>query len=126
MQDVANGLLPNVLLLGIISLSARFSNDQFFQHIDPRVRGRPYAQEAEHLLNLREVSLTTIQATVLIGAYAITEGDAQAYVSPFSKASWIHEQSCGNRCGAAQIGRYTSHLRLAIPVDLYSFIVANS
>jgi hypothetical protein len=78
MQDVANGVLPNVLLFGIISLSARFSTDPFFRDIDPRVRGRPYAQEAEHLLNLREVSLTTIQASVLIGAYAITEGDAQA------------------------------------------------
>ncbi|KPI38893.1 uncharacterized protein AB675_5922 [Cyphellophora attinorum] len=78
MQDVANGVLPNVLLFGIISLSARFSTDPFFREIDPRIRGRPYAQEAEHLLNLREVSLTTIQASVLIGAYAITEGDAQA------------------------------------------------
>lgn len=78
MQDVANGVLPNVLLFGIISLAARFSNDPFFANIDPRVRGRPYAQEAEHLLNLREVSLTTIQATVLVGAFAITEGDAHA------------------------------------------------
>jgi Fungal specific transcription factor domain len=75
LEDVANGTLPDVLLFGIISLAARFSGDSFFAGIDPRVRGRPYAQEAEHLLNLREVSLTTIQACVLIGCYAITEGE---------------------------------------------------
>lgn len=77
MQDVANGTLPKVLLFGIVSLSARFSSDPFFSDVDARFRGRPYAREAEHLLNLREISLTTIQATILIGAYAITEGDAR-------------------------------------------------
>ena len=73
-QDVEDGTLPKVLLFGIISLSARFSNENFFAGIDPRVRGRPFAQEAEHLLNLREISLTTIQASVLIGAFCVTEG----------------------------------------------------
>jgi hypothetical protein len=78
MQDVAVGTLPNVLLFGILSLAVRFSNDPYFGDTDPRIRGRPYAQEAQHLLNILEVSLTTIQASVLIGAFAITEGDAQA------------------------------------------------
>ena len=77
-QDVEDGTLPRVLLFGIISLSARFSNDNFFAGIDPRVRGRSFAQEAEHLLNLREVSLTTVQAAVLIGAFCVTEGDPEA------------------------------------------------
>ena len=77
-QDVEDGTLPKVLLFGIISLSARFSNDIFFAAIDRRIRGRPFAQEAEHLLNLREISLTTIQASVLIGAFCVTEGDPEA------------------------------------------------
>ena len=77
-QEVEEGSLPKVLLFGIISLSARFSNDLFFAGIDPRLRGRPFAQEAEHLLNLREISLTTIQAAVLIGAFCVTEGDPEA------------------------------------------------
>lgn len=44
--------------------------------MDPRVRGRPYAREAERLLNLRDVSVSTIQACVLLGAFVITEGEA--------------------------------------------------
>lgn len=44
--------------------------------MDPRVRGHSFAQEAEHLLNLRDVSLTTIQACILIGAFYVTEGEA--------------------------------------------------
>ncbi|KAK5046592.1 hypothetical protein LTR84_007353 [Exophiala bonariae] len=76
MQEVADGTIPKVHLFAMISLAARFSEDPFFAGIDPRVRGRPYAQEAEHLLNLRDVSLQTVQACVLIGAYVITDGDA--------------------------------------------------
>lgn len=78
MQGVINGTIPEVLLLGIISLSSRFSNDPFFTGIDPRIRGRPYARKAQTLLDLRDVSLTTIQACVLLGAFVITEGEAAA------------------------------------------------
>ena len=49
-----------------------------FTGIDPRIRGRPFAQEAEHLLNLRDVSLITIQASVLLGAFVVTEGEPAA------------------------------------------------
>ncbi|OQV05348.1 Fungal specific transcription factor domain-containing protein [Cladophialophora immunda] len=86
MEDVINGTIPRVLLFAMISLSARFSDDPFFAGIDPRIRGRPYAQEAEHLLNMREVSLTTLQAAVLLGAYVITEGEAAAEAVFYSVA----------------------------------------
>ena len=85
-QDVEDGTLAQVLLFGIISLSARFSNDNYFAGIDPRVRGRPFAQEAEHLINLREVSLTSIQSFVLLGAFCITEGDPEAEAIYYSVA----------------------------------------
>lgn len=86
MEEVEAGTVPTVLLFGIISLSARFSDDAFFAGSDPRARGRPYAREAEHLLDLREISLTTVQACVLIGAFTITEGEAasEAVVSGHS------------------------------------------
>jgi hypothetical protein len=77
-KEVEDGTIPKILLLGIISLAARFSNDSFFANIDPRARGRPYAHEAEQLLNLREISLTTIQAAVIIGCFCVTEGDPEA------------------------------------------------
>ncbi|KAK6382131.1 hypothetical protein LTS17_004016 [Exophiala oligosperma] len=76
MQDVIDGTIPKVILFAIISLSARFSDDPMFVGIDPRLRGRQYAQAAQDLLDLREVSLSTIQACVLLGAFAITEGEA--------------------------------------------------
>jgi len=76
MEDVKNGAISRAILLSIISLSARFSNDSYFAGIDPRIRGRQYAKEAEGLLDLRDISISTIQACILLGAYVITEGEA--------------------------------------------------
>lgn len=46
-----------------------------FAHVDPRDRGKSYAKECERLLDWNDVSVTTIQACVLLGAFAITEGN---------------------------------------------------
>jgi hypothetical protein len=78
LDELSRGTIPQVILLGIISLSARFSQDRFFENTDPRSRGKPYAEEAEHLLDLRDISVTTIQASILLGAFVITEGEAEA------------------------------------------------
>ncbi|KAM5343424.1 hypothetical protein ACJ41O_011961 [Fusarium nematophilum] len=72
---VRDGTVPKILFLGVISLSARFSSHPGFSGIEPRDRGRPYAQEAERLLNLRDKSLTTIQACILLGTVCQVEGD---------------------------------------------------
>lgn len=77
-EDIANGTLPPVLLLGIIGLASRFSQEPFFDGIEPRTRGEPYVRELQRLLDLRDVSVTTIQACVLLGACVITEGEAAA------------------------------------------------
>jgi hypothetical protein len=55
--------------------TSRFSKNPHFSGTDPRERGRGYAKECEKLLNWNEVSLTTIQACVLLGAIAITNGN---------------------------------------------------
>ncbi len=78
LEDLRAGTIPQVILLSIISLSARFSQHRFFDNTDPRTRGRPYAADATQLLDLRDVSTTTIQASVLLGAFAITEGEVAA------------------------------------------------
>lgn len=78
MEDVRHGIVPRSILLSIISLSARFSNDTYFAGIDPRLRGRQYAREAERLLDIRDTSVSTIQACILLGAYVVTEGEALA------------------------------------------------
>ncbi|KIW14590.1 hypothetical protein PV08_07374 [Exophiala spinifera] len=87
LEDVADGSMPEVLLFAIISLSARFSNDALFSDIDPRVRGRPYGAKAQSLLNLRDVSLTTVQACVLLGAFYVTEGEPATEAVYYSIAS---------------------------------------
>lgn len=43
--------------------------------IDPRERGEGFRAASEALLNLREISPVTIQACVLLGAYAAAHGD---------------------------------------------------
>lgn len=78
LEDVRHGTVPRVILLSIISLSSRFSDDPFFDGTDRRARGEPYAREAGRLLDLRDVSTQTIRASVLLGAYAITEGEAMS------------------------------------------------
>jgi len=57
---------------------SRFSTNTFFSDTNPRERGDLYAEESSRLLNLRDLSLTTVQACVLLGAFSITRGEAQA------------------------------------------------
>ncbi|KAE9571158.1 hypothetical protein CGMCC3_g12718 [Colletotrichum fructicola] len=76
-EDALADRVPHGLLYGICALSARFSTDPSFADIDPRDRGRVYLTAAEKLTNLRDVSLTTIQLCVLVGAAATADGDGE-------------------------------------------------
>ncbi len=42
---------------------------------DPRERGESFRTASEALLNLRDISPVTVQACVLLGAYAAAHGD---------------------------------------------------
>ncbi|CAI7634007.1 unnamed protein product [Penicillium glandicola] len=61
-------------MYGMLALSARFSNHSSFAGTDPRERGKDYAKQCQQLLNLNDVSLTTIQVCVLLGAIAVVDG----------------------------------------------------
>ena len=50
------------------------------------MRGKNWAQKAAQLLDLRDVSLVTVQACVLLGACAITESEASAEAVYYSVA----------------------------------------
>ncbi|CAD0115117.1 unnamed protein product [Aureobasidium uvarum] len=76
MADLASDRVPTVILLAIIALSARFSSHEYFQGSSPRTRGVQYARRASQLLDPSDVSLTCIQACVLLGACRIVEGDS--------------------------------------------------
>ncbi|TEA16703.1 hypothetical protein C8034_v011875 [Colletotrichum sidae] len=56
----------------------RFSTDPVFADVDPRERVHGYLRAAEASLNLRHVSLTTIQVCVLIGAATTADGDGES------------------------------------------------
>jgi len=76
MADLANDEVPTVILLAIVALSARFSSHEYFSGSSPRSRGVQYASRAAQLLDPSDVSLTCIQACVLLGACRIVEGDS--------------------------------------------------
>lgn len=46
-----------------------------YAELDPRERGEGFRAASEALLNLRDISPVTIQACVLLGAYAAAHGD---------------------------------------------------
>ncbi|CAG8360779.1 unnamed protein product [Penicillium salamii] len=74
MEDMLRGQAPKILIYGMLALSARFSTHPFFAGIDPRERGRGFAKRCEELLDLNDVSVTTIQACVLLGAIGVVDG----------------------------------------------------
>lgn len=85
-ESARNGSVPRILFFGVASLAARYSRHSSVVDINPWKRGIPYAEEAERLLNLHHVSLTTIQACVLLGIAAGTEGDPAIESVFFSNA----------------------------------------
>jgi hypothetical protein len=56
----------------------RFSTHDFFAGMSPRTRGVRYAKKSASLFDPSDVSLQSIQASVLLGACRIVEGDAPA------------------------------------------------
>jgi hypothetical protein len=58
--------------------SSRFSSHEFFAGVSPRLRGELYARKSASLFDPSDVSLQSIQASVLLGACRIVEGDAPA------------------------------------------------
>jgi hypothetical protein len=75
MDDVLNDQIPKVVLFAIFALSSRFSSHEIFAGTDPRERGETYRLASEKLFTIRDLTPTTIQACVLLGAYAAASGE---------------------------------------------------
>ncbi|KAJ5686840.1 hypothetical protein N7536_009459 [Penicillium majusculum] len=88
-EDIRRGQAPENLIYGILALSARFSNHISFADTDPRERGKGYTKRCEQLLNLNDVSLTTIQVCVLLGAIAVVDGNPSSETIYYSIACRI-------------------------------------
>lgn len=77
-QNVVNEKLPNVLLYSMMALGARFSSNNIFRAVDPRQRGEQYAARARNLLDLTDISVTTIQACILLGTVSFSKSEMQS------------------------------------------------
>lgn len=53
----------------------RFSNNEVYAESDARARGEGYRLASEALLNVRDISMVTVQTCILLGAYAAANGD---------------------------------------------------
>ena len=69
------------------TVSIRFSKSSFFANSDPWERGRPLARKCKDLLDLRSISLATIQACVLLGTICFAEAEAEAEALYYSVAN---------------------------------------
>ena len=67
----------------------RFSKNPVFSGVNAREKGRAYAKKSGRLLELRDVSLTTAQACVLLGTISVADGEAAAESVYYSVACRI-------------------------------------
>ncbi|KAL2210127.1 hypothetical protein CC79DRAFT_1330519 [Sarocladium strictum] len=63
--------LPNDLASDV----CRFSTNEVFTNASPWQRGEHFRIASESLLNIRNITIVTIQTCILLGAYAAAEGD---------------------------------------------------
>ncbi|EXJ93217.1 hypothetical protein A1O3_01774 [Capronia epimyces CBS 606.96] len=78
-SELEAGSIPEMLPLAMASLSARFSANPFFENVDPRSRGRSYADHAMDLLHRKmlDPSLHTVQTCVIIAHFLGGEGEVK-------------------------------------------------
>ncbi|KAH8172540.1 fungal specific transcription factor domain-containing protein [Sarocladium implicatum] len=74
-DDAEKGRIPTIILFAIFSLSSRFSTHDAFTGLDPSRRGETFRVASEKLLDVRDVSIVTIQTCTLLGAYAAANGE---------------------------------------------------
>jgi hypothetical protein len=72
-----NGRVKEIVLFAMFALAARFSTNEAFAGTDPRERGEVYRAASERLLSIRNLSSTTVQACLLLGAYAAANGETE-------------------------------------------------
>ncbi|KAK6385589.1 hypothetical protein LTS17_001158 [Exophiala oligosperma] len=78
LSQVRNGSLPEVLLYAMMALGSRFSESPSLASVERRSRGIEPAQRAFALFDMTDISVTTVQAAVLLGTICFTESKAEA------------------------------------------------
>ena len=70
--------VTGILFLDLVLRSIRFSTSTSLAHTEPRYRGFEFVGKAKSLLDMTEISVTTIQACVLLGTISFSESKSEA------------------------------------------------
>jgi hypothetical protein len=70
--------VTGIFFLDLILRSIRFSTSTSLAHTEPRYRGSEFVEKAKSLLDMTEISVTTIQACVLLGTISFSESKSEA------------------------------------------------
>lgn len=92
--ELEDGRVPEILLYAMMSLGARyvvdinpysvqlrntrFSKTEELAHAEPRHRGSKFVAKAKALLDMDDISVTTIQACVLLGTISFSESKTES------------------------------------------------
>jgi hypothetical protein len=87
MQQLEEQMLPEVLLYAMMALGARFSDRHELIAVKPRRRGREYAKIAVSKLDMADISITTVQASILLGTIAFAESRMESEAMYYSVAT---------------------------------------
>jgi hypothetical protein len=85
-QQISDGEFPDVLLYSVMALGAPFSDNLLFANIDRRRRGDQYTERARKLLDLTDISVTTIQASILLATVCFCDSQTEAEALYYSIA----------------------------------------
>lgn len=85
-QQITDGEFPEVLLYSVMALGAPFSDNQLFANIDRRRRGDQYTARARGLLDLTDISVTTIQASILLATVCFCDSQTETEALYYSIA----------------------------------------
>ncbi|KAF7561566.1 hypothetical protein G7046_g2588 [Stylonectria norvegica] len=77
-DDLANNAVPHVILSAVVALGSRFSKVPLATSTERRHHGDHYAEQAHSKLDLRVVSIMTIQACILLGTLSFVEGRTES------------------------------------------------
>lgn len=86
-RDLERDAIPLAVIYAMIALGARFADAPFRDNETRRERGKRFADRAFQLVDLRHVSVSNVQACVLLATLCFTEGNTQAEAVYYATAN---------------------------------------
>lgn len=86
-KDLERDAIPQTIIYAMVALGARFAESTCSHNEGRRERGMLFANRAFQLVDLRDVSLSNIQACVLLATLCFTEGNTQSEAVYYATAN---------------------------------------